>query len=204
MMLPTHLLFTDLETTGLDPRLDDIIEAGFILTTTDLTLGDVRRNLVRPTPAAMARLLANPTLVGMHGANGLLTALGVTDRRAPDTFPVNVLTVAEVQRRVIDLLHGHGVRKGLVHLAGSGVAAFDRPFLARHMPQLHAYLHYAPMDVGVLRRSWQMWTGADLVTANQDKTHRALDDARCHLAEAIAFQRVFSAAAAVREMPIPG
>ena len=139
----------------------------------------------------------------MHGANGLLTAIGVTGRRAPDIFPDNVLTVAAVQRRVIDLLHGHGVRKGLVHLAGSGVAAFDRPFLARHMPQLHAYLHYAPIDVGVLRRTWQMWTGNDLVTVNQDKTHRALDDARCHLAEATAFRRVFAAAAHARGLPIP-
>jgi len=202
MSLPTHLLFTDLETTGLDPTLDDVIEAAFILTTTDLTVVDVLRNLVRPTPAAMARLLGSDALVRMHTANGLLTALGVTDQRAPDTFPNNVLPVAAVERRVIDQLHGHSIRKGLVHLAGSGVAAFDKPFLARNMPELHAMLHYAPIDVGVLRRTWQMWTGADLVTVNQDKTHRARDDARCHLAEATAFRHAFAAAA--RRLPIPG
>ena len=188
MPLPTHLLFTDLETTGLDPLQDDIIEAGFILTTTDLTPVDLVRNLVRPTPAAMARLLASDALVRMHSANGLLTALGITGRQAPARFPDNVLPVVAVERRVLDRLHRHGVGKGQVHMAGSGVAAFDKPFLARHMPELHAHLHYAPIDVGVLRRTWQMWTGGDLVTANQDKTHRALDDTRCHLAEATAFQ----------------
>jgi len=202
MPQPTHLLFTDLETTGLDPRLDDIIEAGFILTTTELTVVEVRQNLVRPTPAAMTRLLGSDALVRMHTANGLLAELGVTDRPT-DAFPDTVLPVADVERQVIGLLAGHGTGKGLVHLAGSGVAAFDKPFLARHMPLLCAHLHYAPIDVGVLRRTWQMWTGADLVTVNQDKTHRALDDARCHLAEATAFRRVFAAAAA-RGMPIPG
>ena len=87
MPLPTHLLFTDLETTGLDPLQDDIIEAGFVLTTTDLTPVDLVRNLVRPTPAAMARLLASDALVRMHSANGLLTALGITGRQAPARFP---------------------------------------------------------------------------------------------------------------------
>lgn len=39
-----------------------------------------------------------------------------------------------------------------------------------------------------------MWTGHDLVTANEDKTHCAMDDARCHLTEATAFRAVFAAA----------
>ena len=203
MPLPTHLLFTDLETTGLDPQLDDIIEAGFILTTTDLTVVAELHQLIRPTPAAVHRLLADDALLRMHGDNGLLTALGITDRRAPAEYPNGVRPVTAVQRDVIELLYRHGVRRGLVHIAGSGVAAFDKPFLARHLPLLHAHLHYAPIDVGVLRRTWLMWTGGDLVTANQDKTHRAMDDVRCHLAEAVAFRQVFKAAAAHR-MPIAG
>ena len=43
----------------------------------------------------MRRLLADDTLLRMHGANGLLTALGVHDGRAPDTHPDNVLPVAD-------------------------------------------------------------------------------------------------------------
>ena len=89
-MLPTHLLFTDLETTGLDPTRDDIIEAGFILTTTDLTVIAELQQLVRPSRQAMRRLLADDTLLRMHGANGLLTALGVHDGREPDTYPADV------------------------------------------------------------------------------------------------------------------
>ena len=199
-MLPTHLLFTDLETTGLDPTRDDIIEAGLILTTTDLTVIAELQQLVRPSRQAVRRLLADDTLLRMHGTNGLLTALGVHDGREPDTYPADVVPVADAEQRVLDLLHDREIRPGQVHIAGSGVAAFDKPFLAGHMPRLHAHLHYAPIDVGVLRRTWQMWTGADLVTANQDKTHRALDDARCHLAEATAFRHAFAATAAT--MPI--
>src|SRR6478672_7122555 len=200
MRTPDHLLFTDLETTGLDPSRDDIVEAAFLLTTTDLTVIRELRTLVRPSRPALDRMLADDDLVLMHTVNGLLPALGVTARRAPEVFPEEVRSPARAEGLVLDLLHTHRVGAGQVHLAGSGVAAFDKPFLARHMPRLHGRLHYAPIDVGVLRRTWQMWTGADLVTANQDKTHRALDDARCHLAQATAFRHAFAAVAAT--MPI--
>jgi oligoribonuclease len=202
MPTPDHLLFTDLETTGLDPSRDDIIEAAFLLTTTNLTVIHDMRVLVRPGTSALDRLLANDDLVRMHTVNGLLRALGVTARRAPDKFADGVRSLPHAQDPVLGMLHSRSIRPGHVHLAGSGVAAFDRPFLARHMPRLHGLLHYAAIDVGVLRRTWQMWTGADLVTANADKTHRAMDDARCHLAEAEAFRRVFTSLAAGR--PIPG
>ena len=72
------------------PALDDIIEAGFILTTTDLTVVAELQLLVRPIPAAMRRLLADDTLLRMHGANGLLTALGVTTAGHPTRSPTDV------------------------------------------------------------------------------------------------------------------
>ena len=199
-MLPTHLLFTDLETTGLDPTRDDIIEAGFILTTTDLTvITGLQCSSDRPGRRCTGSWPTTPCC-GCTAPTGCSQRSACTTARAPDTYPADVVPVADAEQRVLDLLHDQDIRPGQVHIAGSGVAAFDKPFLAGHMPRLHAHLHYAPIDVGVLRRTWQMWTGADLVTANQDKTHRALDDARCHLAEATAFRQAFAAAAAT--MPI--
>ena len=191
----THLLFTDLETTGLDPAHDEIIEAAFLLTTTDLTVLAESEMLVRPSPAALHRLLADDQVAAMHNRNGLLRDLRAADRPEPAADTDHATSLRDAEQRVIDLLHAHSVRAGQLHIAGSGVAAFDKPFLARHMPRLHGLLHYAPIDVGVLRRTWSMWTGGDLVTVNQDKTHRAADDVRCHLAEATAFRRLFTAAA---------
>ena len=191
----TRLLFTDLETTGLDPAHDEIIEAAFLLTTTDLTVLAETEMLVRPSPAALHRLLADDQVTGMHTRSGLLRDLRAADRPVPAADTAHATSLRDAEQRVIDLLHAHSVRAGQLHIAGSGVAAFDKPFLARHMPRLHGLLHYAPIDVGVLRRTWSMWTGGDLVTVNQDKTHRAMDDVRCHLAEATAFRRLFTAAA---------
>jgi oligoribonuclease len=196
MPTDTHLLFTDLETTGLDPAHDEIIEAAFLLTTTDLTVLAETEMLVRPSPAALHRLLADDQVTGMHTRSGLLRDLRAADRPVPAADTAHATSLRDAEQRVIDLLHAHSVRAGQLHIAGSGVAAFDKPFLARHMPRLHGLLHYAPIDVGVLRRTWSMWTGRDLVTVNQDKTHRAMDDVRCHLAEATAFRRLFTAAAA--------
>ncbi len=193
----TRLLFTDLETTGLDPAHDEIIEAAFLLTTTDLTVLAESEMLVRPSPAALHRLLADDQVAAMHNRNGLLRDLRAADRPEPATDTEHATSLRDAEQRVIDMLHAHSVPGGQLHIAGSGVATFDKPFPARHMPRLHGMLHYAPIDVGVLRRAWRMWTGGDLVTVNQDKTHRAMDDVRCHLAEAIAFRRLFTATAAV-------
>ena len=112
--------------------------------------------------------------------------------------------MAAAEQRVLDLLH-EARRRARVRCTspGPGSPRSTSPSWHGTCRELHAHLHYAPIDVGVLRRTWQMWTGGDLVTANQDKTHRALDDARCHLAEATAFRQVFAAAAA-RGTPIAG
>ena len=198
----THLLFTDLETTGLDPAHDEIIEAAFLLTTTDLTVLAESEMLVRPSPAALHRLLADDQVAAMHNRNGLLRDLRTADDQQPAADSQHPISLRDAEQRIIDLLGDNSVRAGQLHIAGSGVAAFDKPFLARHMPRLHGMLHYAPIDVGVLRRTWRMWTGRDLVTVNRDKTHRAMDDARCHLAEAAAFRQLFTTITAPR--PIPG
>src|SRR5690349_7060804 len=78
-----------------------------------------------------------------------------------------------------------------IHLAGSGVAAFDRPMINRFFPRDAKRLHYAPIDVGVLRRTWKMWTGADITGDNEAKAHRAMADVEGHLREARAFREAF-------------
>ena len=180
----THLLWVDLETTGLDLVLDGIVEIGAILTDTDLNVIDELGLLVTPTTAQRHRLDGDEFVSAMHRGNGLLEALD----RYPYPNIVDVLTTGAL----LDWLTGHGVTKGRVAICGSGVAKFDYQFLARDLPELTDFCaYYVPTDTGVLRRSYQLATGELLSDVNESKTHRGIDDVRCHLAEAQAFRRAF-------------
>ena len=183
--VPTeHLLWLDLETTGSDESKDCIIEVGAILTTEDLHIIAELQWVLSPTDEALGRLLRNDVVREMHTANGLLDHVLAGAGMKPHQAAKDMLTWLEI----------NGAKQGHVALAGSGVAHFDRRFLDRYMPQVSRFLRYWVIDIGVIRRAHGMWVGTEVSAANDAKTHRALDDARCHLAEALAFRDLWTAA----------
>ena len=182
------LLWADLESSGLDVKHDEIIEAAFILTDTDLNEVWRAEYVIPPTMAGMTRLRDNAVVLNMHRANGLLAEVAYLrsismDRKVP----------AQVDIDVVAKMRAAGVAVGdTVHLAGSGVATFDREMIKHWMPETSALLHYATIDVGVIKRCWTMWTGGDDITGDQvAKRHRAMSDIEGHLNEARAFRAAF-------------
>lgn len=173
-----HLVWVDLETTGLDPDMDDILEVGACLTTPELKKIDEFTAVVEPYPETYRRMMADPVVVNMHEASGLLADLQSAARR-----------IGEVDEAIVQWLEAQGVNARQVVLAGSGVASFDRPFIAAHMPELAGMLNRQILDVAVVRHAWKMWAAAEPVSdAHRHKTHRALDDVRAHLEEARSFR----------------
>jgi oligoribonuclease len=178
-----RILWVDLEATGLDTDLDEIIEIGSIITDPELNMLGTFRTVVRPTAAGLDRLLADEYVTAMHTANGLLQEVTDTTRALPD--------IAEAQGRMISWMDAHRQSDAPMYLAGSGVSHFDDDMIARLLPEVAERLHYAALDVGVLRRFHLLTTGSSLVDANDRKTHRAMDDVSCHLEEARAFALLF-------------
>jgi oligoribonuclease len=177
VIVTDHLLWLDLETTGTDETKDSIIEIGCVLTDIDLEVKGEYVSFVRPTDEALGRLLRNDVVREMHTVNGLLADLIAPSGKDLDHPQV-------VQTLVSDWLQDI-VGNQRVALAGSGVAHFDRRFLDAQMPKVTRSLTYWTIDVGVIRRAFHMATNAQFTTARQQtKTHRALDDAYLHLAEA--------------------
>jgi oligoribonuclease len=186
-----HLLWIDLETTGLETLGggDEIIEIGCILTTEDLRVLGEFEAVVKPSDSAMARLAANQFVVDMHTANGLLDAIS------------RGLSIAQAELSVLRWLRSLGVSVKMfdsdpgalqkLTLAGSGVGHFDLPTIREHMPKLAERLNYYVIDVGTIRRAHDMWVGTPVSAANDAKTHRAIDDVRCHLEEAKAFAELW-------------
>jgi oligoribonuclease len=188
-MADNHLLWMDLETTGLDGDQDDIIEIGCIITTPDLVeLGEFTR-VVRPSPKGLERLMKNQIVRDMHSSNGLLFEV----QSADSIIAVETELLNWIHETVTDSSDEALVEPGSLVLAGSGVGHHDLTFVQYHLPPIADLLTYWVIDVGVLRRAHEMWVGTDVSAANDAKTHRAIDDIRCHLEEARAFRDLWRA-----------
>ena len=162
-------VWLDLETTGSNEIEDVILELGVVITDAELTELD-RASWVLNDDGC---LQAAPDVVKeMHAINGLAYELA------------DGMTAAEVETEFVALLKRHGKKHDFV-LAGSGVSHFDRRFLQAEMPKALKWFRYYSIDVGILRRTLRMIGREDLSLPfdQEDKKHRALDDALLHLEE---------------------
>jgi oligoribonuclease (3'-5' exoribonuclease) len=181
-----YLLVADLETTGLDISAAEIIEAAFILVDA-ATLTELGRweRVLPPTHDGLAQLLSDKEVREMHVASGLLDDVALAWRAPNDPGPGEQYTdpqaFAEFVASSVRSLGAGGL--DTVYLAGSGIAAFDRHLIRKHMPAIEDILHYAPFDVGVPRRMIKLWTGYRISADNDQKRHRAMSDADGHLNE---------------------
>ena len=175
-----NLAVIDLETTGTDENAGSILEVGVIVVGPDLVVLDVAAWLVHPYPDHLANM--DPVVVEMHRTSQLLAELEAGD---------NVHLLEDVDRELAALLDRFTV-DGRVALAGSGVGHFDSRWLRRHLPNASKRLTYWTIDVGVVRRFLRDLCGWDVPPLNDEKPHRALDDALLHLAEMRAFRDVLS------------
>jgi len=157
------LFWTDLETTGLDPAVDTVLEVAAVVTDGDLnTLVTFHAIIGKDPDLRMGRFVWQ-----MHEANGLLAEI--------DAEPAG-----EVPFRGSRL--GISVRLGEVieqyapgaPMAGSSVA-FDRGFYKVHFPQAEKHLHYRNFDVSVYKEAMKRWA-PDVELPASDGKHRAMPD----------------------------
>ena len=131
------LVFLDLETTGLNPESDHILEVGIVVTTPDLMwVADPWVNAVL-TPNAAA-LIESDYVRTMHAASGLLVAVESGG------------ALSEVETAAIRFLSSLNIAPGTATMAGFG-PHFDRAFVRKHMPALEAFFDYRMVDVSTLR-----------------------------------------------------
>jgi oligoribonuclease len=171
MSRPTSYVWLDLETTGTDEHDDPILELGFVLTDSDLSVL-ARDGWAISPPLGWENQLSD-YVRDMHTTNGLLDAVRASE-----------ITLGSVDFLMTNTLALWGHPKDFI-LCGSGVSHFDRRFIAAQMPKLNRWFRYYNIDVGILRRSLVLIGREDLLLPfdQQEKTHRALEDAELHLAE---------------------
>ena len=176
MSAPEWLLWLDMETTGLWPEADGILEVACVLTRSDLETVWEYEWLVEPPRMAVDRM--SDFVRRMHTDNGLL--------KADDH---NAVSPRDVEVEIMWALSHHlGIKRGECVLAGNTIH-FDRRFIARHMPYLHEYLHYRMLDVSAVRHALRLWSTrtADVEALMEEKdnqgNHRAMADVRASLEE---------------------
>lgn len=173
---PLAFTVLDLETTGLDPVEDRITEIAVVGVDENLNELFSFETVIEPTEATWRRLAQNTIPREMADANGLLGALRDPEGRR--------MTIEQAERALLAILAEFTPHERAFVIGGSGVGSHDVPFLRQHMPALMREYAYYPHDTGVIRREWARATGHQISDANLSKTHRAMDDVRCHLDEA--------------------
>ncbi len=164
-----HLVWLDLEMTGLEPSQDRIIEIATLVTDTHLeVLAEGPVIAIHQPEAVLATL--DDWNQEHHGASGLLQRVRASDRDEAG---------AEIE--TLEFLAAW-VPAGKSPLCGNSICQ-DRRFLARSMPKLEAWFHYRNLDVSSLKILAQRWAPAVADAFKKQSAHRTMDDIRESIAE---------------------
>jgi oligoribonuclease len=159
-----HLIWIDLEMTGLDPDSDSIIEIATLVTDTDLNI-----------------LAEGPELAIRHPIERLA---------AMDDWNRNQHSKSGLWQRVLESTHDMAVAEALTveflaawvpsgksPICGNSICQ-DRRFLARCMPRLERYFHYRNLDVSTIKELARRWSPDIAKGLSKASTHTALSDIR--------------------------
>lgn len=171
----THLIWLDLEMTGLDPATDRILEIATLVTDTELE------------PLAEGPVIAvfqpESVLAGMddwnqrhHARSGLL-----------DRVRASRWDEAGAELETLTFLSAW-VGPGKSPICGNSICQ-DRRFLARCMPRLEAYFHYRNLDVSTVKILAQRWAPKVAEGFKKEARHQAMDDIKESIAELRHYRR---------------
>ena len=177
---PGHLVWIDMEMTGLNPESDRIIEIALVV-----------------TDGALATVAEAPVLV-VHQDDVTLAAMDSwnqsTHARTGLTAKVKISTLDEatVEQQMLAFLREH-VPPRVSPMCGSSICQ-DRRFLARWMPALEDYFHYRNLDVSTLKELCRRWRPEIAKGVAKEGKHEALADIYESIEELRYYRRTFLAA----------
>jgi oligoribonuclease len=177
----SHLVWMDLEMTGLDPDRNTILEIATLIT-------DEQLDLVADGPVLA---IHQPSFVldrmdawnqEHHGASGLIQRV-----------LASTLSMAAAEAEVLEFVRRYCPERSSP-LCGNSICQ-DRRFLARHMPSLEAYLHYRNVDVSTVKELVRRWYPDGPKPPEKKHAHLAFDDIRESIDELRFYRRHYFRAA---------
>ena len=156
-------LWIDIETTGLDPDNDRMIEIGWLLTEHHEIVEQTQSVLITPDKIAWELMQQDLFVQTMHTENGLLKDM--------ETF--GTILAEDAEDQILETLDKHQI--GQPTLAGSSVH-FDRSFIRNWMPRLDRRLSHRHMDASALRMFFDSVGYYSVGQKERETMHRALED----------------------------
>lgn len=159
-----HLIWIDLEMTGLDPDSDSIIEIASLIT-------DSRLNILAEGPElAISHPLERLEAMddwnrNTHRCSGLW-----------DRVLTSGVEMADAERLTLEFFAAW-VPAGKSPICGNSICQ-DRRFLHRLMPRLERHFHYRNLDVSTLKELAHRWAPQIAAGISKTAAHTALSDIR--------------------------
>ena len=138
-----HLIWLDMEMTGLEPDRDRIIEIAIVIT-------DSQLNVVAEAP-----------VIAVHQPDHVLDSMDDWNRNTHgksglvDRVKASTIGEADAEAQMLAFLQQY-VPARTSPMCGNSICQ-DRRFLARYMPALEAWFHYRNLDVSTLKELAKRW-----------------------------------------------
>lgn len=160
----THLIWIDLEMTGLDPDTDSILEIATLVTDAQLVELAVGPALAIDHPLEVLEAMDDWNR-NQHRKSGLW-----------DRVLESRVTMIEAEEATIGFL-SNWVPAGVSPICGNSICQ-DRRFLYRQMPRLERYFHYRNLDVSTIKELARRWAPEVAEGVSKSSEHLALADIR--------------------------
>ena len=174
---PTHLLWLDMEMTGLVPESDRIIELAIVVTDADLNTVAEGPVLVVHQPDEVMNAMDNWNK-GTHGKSGLI-----------DRVKASHLSEADAEAQMLAFVKQY-LPERTSPMCGNSICQ-DRRFMARYMPALEAFFHYRNLDVSTLKELAKRWRPEVYASFKKAQKHTALADVHESIEELVHYRTHF-------------
>ena len=173
MILPNRLVWVDIETTGINPAWDHMLEIALVITDDELNVLSSRSICIRPAiDLSHIEQMFDAFMKEANSRNGLMEDLYNSHTDLKRAEQLAVMFLAE------ELPEG-----GVSPMCGQSVH-FDRSFIEPHMPLLARLFHYRNVDVRTVTQLAERWHPDAYQEPEKKGLHRALPDILDTIAEA--------------------
>ncbi len=157
-----NLIWVDMEMSGLDPRIEKVLEVAIVITDTELRTVAEGPVIVVHQPAAVLDAM-DAWNKSTHAKSGLI-----------ERVKSSTTTEAEADAKLVEFLKQH-VPAGVSPLCGNSVHQ-DRRFMVNYLPAFEAWFHYRNLDVSTLKELMRRWRPELAAGMTKHGRHEALAD----------------------------
>jgi len=158
----SHLIWIDMEMSGLNPDADRVLEVAIVITDSQLaTVAEAPVKVVHQADEVLDRM--DSWNRSTHKKTGLI-----------DKVKAATQGEAEVEAELVAFLAQY-LPENTSPMCGNSICQ-DRRFLARYMPKLEVFFHYRNLDVSTLKELAKRWKPGIMAGLSKHGKHEALAD----------------------------